>query len=954
MASNDSNDEKPNLRPTKRVAAGGKSVFLHHNPNQPSNKSYIHAIWENTNEKTKKNISEKQDPFGIQQPNIEYSLNKKQRWEVLNDFRQHITNQSSSSSDDELDVQSDSEQCPKNPIQKKKKTRRRNRNTHQTKYLLYELHNTEQQANCVSITSNTGQQRAQVPKKTYMQSPLNTSKSRQHDVTHVNVANDNTQQRTDADVTYYAVVPPPKEKQLINIRKQHGTKAKKAVASIQRSKFTQVKDRLDVIEQLEDDKEQTSTDDDDDDDVPTTPTYTSQIPAKLHLNDFISIVSTTNENIPISSITENLVTVNKFDPKSSCFYLDDIDTSKHSKKFHKQISREEKLYNRDKAVYLQTQKDHGKNIQPIEKFHHHLMSLSFRSILVTKNDLNIDYLTKKFGKNFIHAQCYPTKYLICLTDRLKSYKWLNKFQYFPIYSILNSYLIIIVNDDISNDENFLRVQVGLNMDLYADTIEIENLFESTESIYKINDLIEKTIEFITILPFDTFKPIDSEINRKKFIENNEDSELSESEFINKQIRQVQLLDRNQIQTQTTIENEQQLNNIDISIDEYELIKPDICTSCYRDMNETIPMTALKSCAHWLCNDCWKQYLENSIKRVNVVVCPEWNCCSMVDVGTMLSLVNVRCMNIYERNIEKCLVNLSRSYVKCPLQSCSNIVQVIGARIDYIRCRCGHRFCINCKQEPHFPATCSAYRLYMDEVFRNGDLISDYNAITQIKGRNCVSCNNFIEKNGGCNHMTCSCGAEFCWSCTGYWKDHNAPDGTFRCPKEIIPLQEETIAKQHSQSRRFYFDAIFHRHQRILQNHPKQKENAKRLLGTIPLDKGSLFNSTHIKSQIDKRESVLRHLFEMVKYIEYLHCVCEFIAVAAEGYGNSPREFRNSLQPLETIVFNMSQVLEGGKGYKAIEQLNQLHAASEKILERLRRAVTLRELRRIKTTGYVTS
>ncbi|CAF4129579.1 unnamed protein product, partial [Rotaria sp. Silwood2] len=354
MASNDSNDEKPNLRPTKRVAAGGKSVFLHHNPNQPSNKSYIHAIWENTNEKTKKNISEKQDPFGIQQPNIEYSLNKKQRWEVLNDFRQHITNQSSSSSDDELDVQSDSEQCPKNPIQKKKKTRRRNRNTHQTKYLLYELHNTEQQANCVSITSNTGQQRAQVPKKTYMQSPLNTSKSRQHDVTHVNVANDNTQQRTDADVTYYAVVPPPKEKQLINIRKQHGTKAKKAVASIQRSKFTQVKDRLDVIEQLEDDKEQTSTDDDDDDDVPTTPTYTSQIPAKLHLNDFISIVSTTNENIPISSITENLVTVNKFDPKSSCFYLDDIDTSKHSKKFHKQISREEKLYNRDKAVYLQT------------------------------------------------------------------------------------------------------------------------------------------------------------------------------------------------------------------------------------------------------------------------------------------------------------------------------------------------------------------------------------------------------------------------------------------------------------------------------------------------------------------------------------------------------------------------------------------------------------------------
>lgn len=120
---------------------------------------------------------------------------------------------------------------------------------------------------------------------------------------------------------------------------------------------------------------------------------------------------------------------------------------------------------------------------------------------------------------------------------------------------------------------------------------------------------------------------------------------------------------------------------------------------------------------------------------------------ILSIGTLLSLVNVRCMNIYERNIEKCLVNLSRSYAKCPSKSCSNIVQVIDSRIDDVRCRCGHRFCIDCKQEAHFPATCNAYRLYMNEVFRNGDLISEYNAITEVKGRNCPSCTHFIEKNG---------------------------------------------------------------------------------------------------------------------------------------------------------------------------------------------------------------
>lgn len=203
-------------------------------------------------------------------------------------------------------------------------------------------------------------------------------------------------------------------------------------------------------------------------------------------------------------------------------------------------------------------------------------------------------------------------------------------------------------------------------------------------------------------------------------------------------------------------------------------------------------------------------------------------------------------------------------------------------------------------------------------------------------------------------MTCRCGAEFCWSCIAYWKDHNAPDGTFRCPQAAVPLQEEILAKQRNTSRRYYYNAIYHRRERTFQILSKQNENAKRLLGTIPLDKGILFDSTLIRSQIDKRESVLRHLYEMVKYTQYLHRICEFVAVSADGYGNNPSEFRNTLQPLEIIVFNMSQILEGGRGYKAIEQIKQLHTTSEKHIERLRRAVLLRELRRKNTNGYVTS
>jgi hypothetical protein len=279
------------------------------------------------------------------------------------------------------------------------------------------------------------------------------------------------------------------------------------------------------------------------------------------------------------------------------------------------------------------QKKQGDKIQPTEKSQHHLMSLSFRSVLVAKADLTIEYLSKTYGKDFLHAQCSPTKYLICLTDQLKSHQWANDFELFPTYSNLNAYLILVLNEETTKDENFYRVQVGLNMDLFADTVEIECLYESAESIYKINNLVDKTIDFITTLSFDTFKPIDSELHRKRTIQNDEDVELSESEFLNKQIRHLQLLDKPAPQSKTILE-EEQLNN-DLALDEYALIKPEICTTCYCDMDENVPMTALKSCAHWLCNECWKSYLETSIKNIKVVLCPEWNCESIVDIGKII-------------------------------------------------------------------------------------------------------------------------------------------------------------------------------------------------------------------------------------------------------------------------------------------------------------------------------
>lgn len=265
MASNDEYDleEKPNLRPTKHQDAGGKTIFLHHNPNQPHNKSYIRAVWDgNTDEPGKEN------PFGIERPHVEYSLNKQQRWEALDHFRQHLAGENSSS-DDDINTQSDSEQSKK----KIKRHRRKDLDTRQTRARLYEFHSTNRAADCVSITSNTGPQRTQRPRQTYMRGPPTAERQGENPPGE----EDNRRARNTPDVTFYAVVPPPKEKQLTNIRKQAASKrkmiffdefllddgmflAKKTTASYQRAKFTQVKERLNAVEQLGDEEEVSSTD----------------------------------------------------------------------------------------------------------------------------------------------------------------------------------------------------------------------------------------------------------------------------------------------------------------------------------------------------------------------------------------------------------------------------------------------------------------------------------------------------------------------------------------------------------------------------------------------------------------------------------------------------------------------------------------------------------------------
>merc|ERR1712176_614007 len=88
-------------------------------------------------------------------------------------------------------------------------------------------------------------------------------------------------------------------------------------------------------------------------------------------------------------------------------------------------------------------------------------------------------------------------------------------------------------------------------------------------------------------------------------------------------------------------------------------------------------------------------------------------------------------------------------------------------------KCQKQFCFNCgTEEWHQGVTCNAFKKWKEE---NGK--ADVKFDEWVKSQNakqCPQCNSFIEKNGGCDHMTCrNCKYEFHWVSMEKWKGHRA-------------------------------------------------------------------------------------------------------------------------------------------------------------------------------------
>jgi len=178
------------------------------------------------------------------------------------------------------------------------------------------------------------------------------------------------------------------------------------------------------------------------------------------------------------------------------------------------------------------------------------------------------------------------------------------------------------------------------------------------------------------------------------------------------------------------------------------------------------------CHHRFCNDCWSSYLkvkitEGEVARIN---CPALNCKYTVPDLIVHKLVDKEIYEKYLRFVTKTFVEDNAHITWCPAPRCGNAITADMLHGTTVKCRCGFSFCFSCHNEAHTPATCEQVKLWAMKCNDDSETSHWLGANTKDCPR--TTCGVLIEKNNGCNHMTCrQCSHEFCWMCNKPWKGH---------------------------------------------------------------------------------------------------------------------------------------------------------------------------------------
>ena len=353
-------------------------------------------------------------------------------------------------------------------------------------------------------------------------------------------------------------------------------------------------------------------------------------------------------------------------------------------------------------------------------------------------------------------------------------------------------------DDLSNDlkvkinnsnekDNLINVnENALNSSLNLDDkIDPNNIIDLEELVLMGYD--EKMVKkvYIFLKPIDINEAIDflSEENgiyQHDFLERHGKDDIcficgkSAKEHINYVPKRKSLLEtiRDSLGRSNKSLNSNNINftknkDIELTINEQNKDKkyenPVSCELCMEDLTKEEEEKNSLLCNHMFCSDCYLNYLKEKINnnQVSKITCLQHTCDTELEEEFIISHLNED-ENLIKKYKKFKLRNkiLNDPNIKfCPVQDCESYAKK-ESDDKYVTCLEGHKFCFVCSKPWHGRKKCQ------DEIYKDFKKWKKNKVI-----KRCPNCKMWVEKNYGCNHMTCAeCQYQWCWLCGGKYSE----------------------------------------------------------------------------------------------------------------------------------------------------------------------------------------
>ena len=184
-----------------------------------------------------------------------------------------------------------------------------------------------------------------------------------------------------------------------------------------------------------------------------------------------------------------------------------------------------------------------------------------------------------------------------------------------------------------------------------------------------------------------------------------------------------------------------------------------CPVCFCDVD--IESYRLQVCGHLYCKACLLQQISAAERSKSFpIVCSQEDCNKdlvIKDLNALIDKMSDR-QNLTDAAVgHYATENPSVEY--CPSPNCS-MIYMVSSDASTVQCPlCNASFCGGCQAEVHERYSCEAWKNR-----DNNDMLLLEWAKGKQDVKKCTKCFKMIEKNGGCMHVNCPCGAHLCWRC----------------------------------------------------------------------------------------------------------------------------------------------------------------------------------------------